>query len=84
MPDQPQYEAHLDVYVEGETKPLHADTSIVLGHADNPMSEEEVWGKFDGLVTPVLGAAKAQALYALLQHFETPGNLSKILALVAK
>ena len=82
--DQPQYEAHLDVWVEGQAQPLHADTNIVLGHADNPMSEEEVWGKFDGLVTPVLGAAKAKALYQALQQFETPGNLKQIFALVAK
>ena len=84
VPEQPQYEAHLDVYVEGEAQPLHADTNIVLGHADNPMSEEEVWGKFDGLVTPVLGADKARALYDLLKHFETPGNLTKIIALVGR
>lgn len=82
--DQPQYEAHLDVYVEGESKPLHADTNIVLGHADNPMSEEEVWGKFDGLVTPVLGEQKARELYDRLQNWETVGNLQKILSLVAK
>jgi 2-methylcitrate dehydratase PrpD len=84
VPDQPQYEAHLDVMVEGETQPLHADTSIVLGHADNPMSEDEVWGKFDGLVTPVLGAPKARELYDLLRHWEVAGNLGKILSLVAK
>ncbi|HTD90770.1 MAG TPA: hypothetical protein VK663_08915 [Burkholderiales bacterium] len=84
VPDQPQYEAHLDVFVEGEVKPLHADTHIVLGHADNPMSEDEVWGKFDGLVTPVLGADKARVLYALLKQFEVAGNLNKIISLVAK
>ena len=84
VPDQPQYEAHLDVTVEGEAKPLHADTSIVLGHADNPMSEDEVWGKFDGLVTPVLGASQAKELYHLLQNFEAAGNLKKIIAVVAK
>jgi len=84
VPDQPQYEAHLDVFIEGEAKPLHADTNIVLGHADNPMSEDEVWGKFDGLVTPVLGADKTKALYGLLQAFETPGNLNQIISLVAK
>lgn len=84
VPEQPQYEAHLDVYVEGEAKPLHADTNIVLGHSDNPMSEDEVWGKFDGLVTPVLGADKAHALYDLLKHFEMLGNLKKIVSLVAK
>jgi len=84
VPDQPQYEAHLDVYVAGEAQPLHADTSIVLGHADNPMSEEEVWGKFDGLVSPVLGAAQAKELYGLLQQFETPGHLARIFGLMAK
>jgi 2-methylcitrate dehydratase PrpD len=84
VPDQPQYEAHLDVYVEGEAQPLHADTTVVLGHADNPMSEDEVWGKFDGLVTPVLGASQTKTLYGLLQNFEVAGNLNKIIALVAK
>lgn len=84
VPDQPQYEAHIDVFVEGQNEPLHADTNIVLGHADNPMSEEEVWGKFDGLVTPVLGAPKARELYNLLQQWETPGNLNRIIGMVAK
>ena len=84
VPDQPQYEAHLDVFVEGEAQPLHADTRIVLGHADNPMSEDEVWGKFDGLVTPVLGADKARALYDLMKQFEVPGNFGKIISLVAQ
>ena len=82
--EQPQYESHVDVYVEGEAKPLHADTMVVLGHADNPMSEEEVWGKFDGLVTPVLGADKTRTLYDLLKHFEAPGNFGKVTALIAK
>ncbi len=84
VPDQPQYEAHLTVHVEGEAQPLHADTMVVLGHADNPMSEDEVWGKFDGLVSPVIGADKARALYDLLKHFEAPGNLNKIISLVAR
>lgn len=84
IPDQPQYESHVDVYVEGEANPLHADTSIVLGHADNPMSEAEVWGKFDGLTTPVLSADKAKTLYGLLRNFEAAGNLGKIFALIAR
>ncbi len=84
VPDQPQYEAHLTVQVEGEAQPLHADTMIVLGHADNPMSEDEVWGKFDGLVTPVIGADKTRTMYDLLKQFEAPGSLGKIIRLVAK
>lgn len=82
--DQPQYEAHLDVWVEGEAEPHHADTTVVLGHADNPMSPDEVWGKFDGLVTPVLGSQKAKALFDVLQQWEAPGSLGKINQLVAK
>ena len=82
--DQPQYEAHLTVHVEGEAQPLHADTMVVLGHADNPMSEDEVWGKFDGLVSPVIGADKARTMYALLKQFEVAGNIDKIIALTAK
>jgi hypothetical protein len=82
--EQPQYEAHLDVWVEGEARPLHADTHVVLGHADNPMSEDEVWGKFDGLVTPVLGGAKARELYDALRRWEAPGTLATINRLVAR
>jgi 2-methylcitrate dehydratase PrpD len=82
--DQPQYEAHLDVWVEGKAEPHHADTTVVLGHADNPMSPDEVWGKFDGLVTPVLGSQKAKALFDVLQQWGAPGGLDKINQLVAK
>jgi 2-methylcitrate dehydratase PrpD len=82
--DQPQYEAHLTVHVEGEKKPLHADTLLVLGHADNPMSEDEVWGKFDGLVAPVLGSDNARKLYDLLKQFEAPGNLERFTGMVAR
>ncbi|MEI8034533.1 MAG: MmgE/PrpD family protein [Betaproteobacteria bacterium] len=76
--NQPQYEAHVDVYVEGEAAPLHADTFVVLGHADNPMSEQEVWSKFDGLVSPVLGQDKTKALFDWVNQLEQPGNLKKI------
>lgn len=80
--DQPQYEAHMDVYLEDGTH-LHEDTAIVLGHADNPMSEADFRGKFEGLVVPVLGRDVTAQLYALLNEFERPGNFTRVMALLA-
>ena len=79
--DQPQYEAHMDVYLDSGER-LHEDTSIVLGHADNPMSDEDFRGKFEGLVVPVLGALKTAQLYALLNDFGRAGNFTKVMALL--
>lgn len=76
--DQPQYEAHIDVYVDGDATPLHADTDVVLGHADNPMPEEDFRAKFDGLVAPVLGDARSAELYGLLRNFDRSENMNKI------
>ena len=77
VPDQPQYEAHLEVHVEGEA-PLRADTDIVLGHAQNPMSDDDFRGKFHGLVDPVLGAQKSARLYTCLNQFNQAGTLRKL------
>jgi 2-methylcitrate dehydratase PrpD len=79
--DQPQYEAHLEVHVEGEA-PLRADTDIVLGHAQNPMSEEDFNEKFRGLVDPVLGPQKSARLYACLNRFGQAGTLREIMELL--
>ncbi len=80
--DQLQYEAHMDVVLDDGTR-LHEDTAIVLGHADNPMSEEDFRGKFEGLVVPILGRELAAQLYALLGDFARPGNLARVMALLA-
>ena len=82
LQDQPQYEAHMDVYLDDGTH-LHEDTAIVLGHADNPMSEADFRGKFEGLVVPVLGRDATAQLYALLNEFERPGNFTRVMALLA-
>jgi len=81
--NQPQYEAHMDVDLEGSVR-LHADTDIVLGHADNPMSDEDFRGKFAGLVEPVLGAQKTAEIYALLNGFERAGNFGKVMSLLVQ
>ena len=76
--DQPQYEAHLEVTLEsGEV--VRGDTEIVLGHAQNPMSAKDFREKFEGLVEPVLGRQKGAELHALLEGFEQPGSLRKMM-----
>jgi 2-methylcitrate dehydratase PrpD len=79
--DQPQYEAHLEVHVEGEGS-LRADTEIVLGHAQNPMSDADFRDKFRGLVEPVLGSQKSEQPYAMLNQFRQPGSLRGIMDLL--
>jgi 2-methylcitrate dehydratase PrpD len=81
--NQPPHSAHLDVYLaDGEH--LHADTDIVIGHPDNPMSWDDLRVKFEGLVTPVIGAQKTNALFDTARHFEQPGSIRKISALLAR
>jgi len=82
VPDQPSHEAYVDVQLDtGET--LHAETAMVLGHPENPMSAAEFSAKFTGLVEPVLGARKCKRLQNLIWNFEEPGQLRKIFALLA-
>lgn len=78
---QPPYSAHLDVVLEGGER-LHADTDIVIGHPDNPMSWEDLCAKFEGLVEPVLGAKKTAELYKVARNFERPGSLHIIMSLL--
>ncbi len=81
VPDQPNHRAHLDVYLEtGEQ--LHADTEIVIGHPDNPMSWDDLHVKFQGLVEPVLGTGKAEELYAALRRFGAQGTMADITKLL--
>ena len=79
---QPPHSAHLDVYLaDGEQ--LHADTDIVIGHPDNPMSWDDLRVKFDGLAEPVIGTDKAQTLFDTARNFEQPGSIARISALLA-
>ena len=79
---QAAHSAHLDVYLtDGEQ--LHADTDIVIGHPDNPMSWDDLRVKFEGLVVPVIGAPKAKSLFETAHDFEQPGALRKISEMLA-
>lgn len=80
--DQPQGESHLDVWLE-DGEHLHADTTIVRGHPDNPMTWDDMHAKFTALVKPVIGADKGEELYALLRGMDRPGSLAKIYAILA-
>ena len=66
--NQLQGEAHLDVWTE-DGEHLHADTAVVIGHPDNPMSEDELHAKFLDCAGRALEPAKARsALDLLLQR----------------
>ena len=79
---QAPHSAYLDVYLEsGEM--LQEKTDVVLGHPDNPMGWDDLLVKFQGLVEPVLGAKKTDAVYQVIRHFDEPGSLAKLTPLVA-
>jgi hypothetical protein len=73
--------AHLDVYpVDGEHP--HADTDLVIGYPDNPMSWDDLYAKFEGLVEPVLGIDRTTALFECLRHFDRAGSLATAMPLL--
>ncbi len=79
---QAPHSAHLDVLLEGGER-LHADTEIVIGHPDNPMSWDDLRAKFEGLVEPILGAQKTAELFETARRFDQSGSLATITALLA-
>lgn len=78
---QPPCSSHIDVFIEGGER-LHADTDIVLGHPDNPMTWDELRCKFEGLVEPVLGPQKGAELYETARRFDRPGSLRRVMHLL--
>lgn len=74
--------AFIDVWLEDGTV-LHAHTDVYRGHAQNPLSDEELRAKFDALTIPVLGDKRSAALYEAAAHFERPGSLATITRLLA-
>ncbi len=58
-----------------------ADISASLGNPENPMSWDDVHGKFLSLVTPVMGSS-ADALYDTLRDFDTPGRARQARAIL--
>ncbi|MNI71899.1 MmgE/PrpD family protein [compost metagenome] len=66
---------------EGET--LHAETLIILGHPENPVSDTGLTEKFNSLVEPVLGAGRAASLLDKAWRFGEAGTLDQIDQLLA-
>jgi 2-methylcitrate dehydratase PrpD len=79
--NQLQGEAHLDVWLE-DGEHLHADTAIVIGHPDNPMSWDDMHAKFMALVKPVIGAEKGEQLYTIARNLDQPGSMAKLFAIL--
>lgn len=74
--------AFIDVWLE-DGEHLCAHTDVYRGHAQNPLTDAELRAKFDALTIPVLGATRSAALYQAAAHFEQPGALAQITALLA-
>lgn len=74
--------AFIDVWLE-DGDVLHAHTDVYRGHPQNPLTDDELRAKFDALTVPALGAERSDALYQAAAHFERPGSLAKLTALLA-
>lgn len=75
--------AHVDVLLAGgET--LHAETAVILGHPENPVSDAGLEDKFRSLVEPVLGEARAKSLLKTAWAFGQQGTLHQLNLLLAK
>lgn len=74
--------AFIDLWLD-DGSVLHAHTDVYRGHAQNPLSDDELRAKFDALTLPILGADRSAELFDAALHFERPGNLARITALLA-
>jgi 2-methylcitrate dehydratase PrpD len=80
-PDIERYGAIMDITLaDGEV--LRAEIDRSRGNPENPLSWDDLQGKFEGLVRPILGADTG-ALYDALRAIDEPGGLPRILTLVA-
>lgn len=78
---QAPHSASMDVYLEdGET--LHAETPIMRGHPDNPLSWDDLRAKFQGLVEPVVGKDRTEQLFQAARAFGAPGSMQRLSALL--
>ena len=67
------------------------DNRVLLGEATDrpggptqPLSEDQVYEKFLGLATPILGEARAKELEDVVEDLETLGNLGRLIALMGR
>ncbi|MEC5319192.1 MmgE/PrpD family protein [Brenneria populi subsp. brevivirga] len=74
--------AFIDIWLEDGER-LHGETRVYRGHAENPLTDEELRAKFATLTVPLLGAADSDRLYQAAVNFERPGSLSAISEILA-
>lgn len=82
VPGQAPHSAWLDVTLEGGER-LQAQTDVVMGHPDNPMTWDALRAKFEGLVEPLLGRGRTAELYEAARAFGPPGSLARLSSLLA-
>jgi 2-methylcitrate dehydratase PrpD len=56
--------------------------TIAKGHPENPMTEKEVLDKFRSNATSVISEKQSAELIHNVQHFETIGNVRKLIELL--
>ena len=59
---------------------VHLFVEHAIGSMKNPMTDTRLEGKFDGLVVPILGAGKSDALKKLCWGLSKQANLTALLA----
>lgn len=65
-------------------KKFTAQVDYPKGSIQNPMSDAEIRAKFDSLAQPVLGAARAARVAAMVQDIERCGDVGELMRLTAK
>lgn len=78
--DNSIHEAASDVTIIcHDGRQLHERVEHAIGSLENPMSDEQLSAKFDGLVNPVIGSEKGEALKALCWHLAAQPNVSELI-----
>lgn len=75
------HEASVDVNVTlKDGRKVHLFVEHAIGSVERPMSNAQLESKFDGMVHPVLGAAKADEIKKLCWALSTQKNVSALVA----
>jgi 2-methylcitrate dehydratase PrpD len=68
-------------FIDG--KNLVAEVPVALGNPENPMSDKDMWNKFEPLVRPKLGP-NTEKLFDCLSSFEGHGSMSRAVSLITE
>jgi 2-methylcitrate dehydratase PrpD len=68
-------------FADGRHREVHVP--VAKGHPGNPMTWDDMWRKFEALVTPRLGS-RSEALFALAREFGHGGVLGEMRAILAR